>query len=1031
VAGQRRGEGVLRWNRGLRLPERIYKLQPNRTLALRGFDDLGAGAALHSATPNSFAVSGVFRDPADFAVLVLYDADNFYEHPDLKYLPDTNFAGLALTFDVQYTGLMPLDSPKYASIDWPFLDVIRPDGTTASIRLHDCSVQNGGTWTAAQAEFTIEDNGLKEYDRLTLWYQNIAFDYFVPQVECVYSFSGAGPGTVHGISVAGTPYTYTENGGDSDGDIAQALVDLLAASEFVTASRGTGTVETGPANQVNLRGKKDDGLPVQLTATPSGIANTIFGVTAKTVARALADQVNSTNWTSTGVLHPLSALAATNSLKLACARPGEDGNMLRMYAVAKNARLRTGQDTVAFRGGVSDAVWRVTIDFSARGIADVRQMWLTFAPKLADAAAYQDTEWEAAFTNWNLSGPEPVRMLQVAGPGSYRIEESAKECVFTGNWPTEYAFYSEGYARSSSKAGDKVTVTYRSSSVHDLWVGTSLYVDRGSVGATLDGDSETVLNAALNVDAAVNTRRKVRSGVAAGLHTLTLTLKEDKPFYFDFLETVVPSDIPERFVDRPNLSPALDYSTDHTYKLAPARILWIFDQLGFTAPMNEYIGVFWWNQRKRTGASFPHVQVTFSGTYQSGDAVFLKIGKQPVGKSVFPNENTDIVARHFEFVINSTFVGVWAKASGNVLDIWTRSPKDTFYQTFDAWTELSAGSGGAVSFTGRLDKGAPGRWEVDPQQTPALNHAARQWHADLFRECKARNREIVVSSSMELVFPPAEFAARYPDQNPVETDVGFNSMRSTHCAFSSPMAAYHKQVFTDIAGLMTAAGLTPNLQCGEFTWWYFTNQTSSNPAGGMAYYDPETSAAAQANLGRSLHVFRGPNENPGVNASADAIFLRDRLRQYVAALIAHVRAQYPSAKFEVLFPYDVNHPVPAGVHGIGGQLNRFVNLPVEWEKKTTAGFDRIKMEALDFGVWSRNLDLIETAIKLPTQLGWPADSVRHIAGVYRPGYAWEKEFRLAIANGIQVINLWAFDHICIFGWPPADETGLRRALKMG
>ncbi|HEU0142973.1 MAG TPA: hypothetical protein VFQ79_24850, partial [Bryobacteraceae bacterium] len=100
------------------MPERIYKLQPDRTLALRGFDDLGAAAALHSATSNSFKVSGIFRDAADFAVLILYDADNFYEHPRIKYLPDFEFDGLTLEFDVRYTGLTPPDSTKYPTLDW-------------------------------------------------------------------------------------------------------------------------------------------------------------------------------------------------------------------------------------------------------------------------------------------------------------------------------------------------------------------------------------------------------------------------------------------------------------------------------------------------------------------------------------------------------------------------------------------------------------------------------------------------------------------------------------------------------------------------------------------------------------------------------------------------------------------------------------------------------------------------------------------------------------------------------------------------
>ena len=117
------------------MTERIFKLQPNRTMALRGFDDLGASAALHSATADSFKVSGVFRDTADFAVLILYDADNFYEHPRLKYLPDFRFDGLTLSFDVSYTGLMPLDSPKYATIDWPYLDYSLADGTSGRLAL--------------------------------------------------------------------------------------------------------------------------------------------------------------------------------------------------------------------------------------------------------------------------------------------------------------------------------------------------------------------------------------------------------------------------------------------------------------------------------------------------------------------------------------------------------------------------------------------------------------------------------------------------------------------------------------------------------------------------------------------------------------------------------------------------------------------------------------------------------------------------------------------------------------------------------
>src|SRR3954465_10153547 len=110
------------------MPERIYKLQPDRTLHLRGFDGFGAAAALHSATKDSFKVSGVFRDAADFAVLVLYDADNIYDHPSIRYLPDFDFNELNLSFDVHYSGLMTIDSPNYPTIDWPRLDYATEDG---------------------------------------------------------------------------------------------------------------------------------------------------------------------------------------------------------------------------------------------------------------------------------------------------------------------------------------------------------------------------------------------------------------------------------------------------------------------------------------------------------------------------------------------------------------------------------------------------------------------------------------------------------------------------------------------------------------------------------------------------------------------------------------------------------------------------------------------------------------------------------------------------------------------------------------
>ncbi len=105
--------------------------------------------------------------------------------------------------------------------------------------------------------------------------------------------------------------------------------------------------------------------------------------------------------------------------------------------------------------------------------------------------------------------------------------------------------------------------------------------------------------------------------------------------------------------------------------------------------------------------------------------------------------------------------------------------------------------------------------------------------------------------------------------------------------------------------MQSAAGLTPNVQYGEFLWWYF-----AGPNGGMAYYDDETMAAAQTALGRPLYIFNTPNDDPTVNGGADALFLRNRLRDYVSDLVSDLRSAYPTAACEVLWPYDVNYPAP-------------------------------------------------------------------------------------------------------------------------
>ncbi len=62
------------------------------------------------------------------------------------------------------------------------------------------------------------------------------------------------------------------------------------------------------------------------------------------------------------------------------------------------------------------------------------------------------------------------------------------------------------------------------------------------------------------------------------------------------------------------------------------------------------------------------------------------------------------------------------------------------------------------------------------------------------------------------------------------------NLRTTQCAFVPAVTSYQKKVFNEIAGLMLAAGLIPDVQHGEYIWWFFpevtllvTNASNTSP----------------------------------------------------------------------------------------------------------------------------------------------------------------------------------------------------------
>jgi hypothetical protein len=630
-------------------------------------------------------------------------------------------------------------------------------------------------------------------------------------------------------------------------------------------------------------------------------------------------------------------------------------------------------------------------------------------------------EFVATFSNWTVTGSN--KALQVAGPGSVRVDQEDSWCTYSGlSWGLESGFYSRGFARRAVTAGDKVTVKYWCQHEHDLYIGTSLYSDRGAWSCSLDGDAATTLDCHLTTASAVVTRRRIRVAIPAGEHTVTLEADGAGPVYFDFLEAAVLSDAPDAdpvFLDR---APACDYGTDHTYKRSPARLMWAHHEMGWRGPLNLYVSVFWWNQRKLTGRVTPAAVIDFAQvSWAANDASFVTISGLVFGKSVFPADTAATIARHFAYFINHTAVGVWAEDDGaGVLTINLRAVGSAYNFTLSATKEPSGGGTVNLTFTGLLSGGTYGLWVLDPTQTPTLNRGAREWLADLCGECFTRGRELTLAYSMELLNPPDDpgagevWSARYLDGDPVTTATGFALNVTTHCTFSDKVLAYQKRVFLETAAMMDAAGLDVRLQVGEFLWWFFPG---TGPFGtkGMAFYDAYTAAAASAALGRALASFNTATDDPAINGGADVAFLAGQLVAHIAAIRTHVKATHAAALIEILLPYDVSYPARAGVNNLGGRLIHAVNIPASFLDPGTAPFDLVKMEALDWQVGARNQNLAVETMRLPYSVGsWPLDKVRFLCGLFNGGAPWVRAHDRALGEGL-IVNYWATDHVEMFG----------------
>ena len=913
----------------------IAKLQPHRTMHLQGFDGYGCTACLHSASDTGFTIDGVWGEQSDFAVLILFDADNVFEHPRMRYLPDSKFDGMVLSFRLAMVNCVPIDSDYYKWLDWGTLNVLYGDGTTQQISLVSCA-------TAAVGSYA--------------------------QPTAVFEFTGTPVGwsDIVGLAWLDQYPNYWVVGGNTAADVAAGMAAAINAQSATS----------------------------NVTASASGAQITL------TYGNAL----------------------------------GANGNRVGVYGWVYSPTGGNGAWSPAwtmFQGGTSPSAWDVSIDFSAKlsQPANVQRMWITLAPPIAAGGPFAGGAFSAVATNWAVTDANGRRPLKVAGPGSVRIEETSPWVAQSGYWewaPADgFAFWSAGRAiRSAYSASEtrKLTIETHCQSTHDIYVGTRLDGNCGKISAALDGGTAVTLDC---YGAGVQVRRKLFAGVAAGQHSVVLTLTSAKNalsmgwyFYFDFLECAVASDVPDAPQVRTDTAVATDFDTDATYKMSPQRLLWAILKSGLVGEIDHYMGVFWWPARKCLTAASVWAQtttITLSGTPVFSNTLSLILGGTTLTHVCLVGDTLSTLARAFELIVNQGSTVFQASALGNVLTLVGLAGEAQYHMAVSMPT--AAGVSAVVATVN--GSAVEVDWGVHETTAAPVNTAVAAWHADFFAALHAAGIGVTVSFSQELVNPPdnppgAVWVQRFPDGAPVRTATGFGTLYSSQAAFGAAVQAYMALAYAGVAALMVAAGLTPRLQFGEVLWWYQAN------AAGMGFYDADTALAALAALGHALATFHTPNDDPAVNSHADANFLRARLKGYVDAVRAAVLALCGTAVFELLWPMDVDDPDTC-------RLMRYINLPLEWQARSGSGFDTFVCEGFQYDGIDHNVDQATRCAKYPfAELGWDEAHCRYLMGWYYSGWPWATEYRKARNAALPIVKMWAWDHLGLYGWPlPMPANGAR------
>lgn len=697
---------------------------------------------------------------------------------------------------------------------------------------------------------------------------------------------------------------------------------------------------------------------------------------------------------------------------------GHNGNRFALYSYSTGAAV---WDAAAktFANGVSPTKWQVTLDFSAiqgalrdsQGVLGVpgpvpankiRKMRWTYAADL-QAGAFERSEFAVVVTNWTVTGTG--RASKVAGPGSRRIEDTDPAITFTGSWQTSRGNYSGGFIHWTRTPGSSFTCQYTAAQAHTLYLGTRYTGEGATIAIQVDHAPAATVNLRIAEE-----DRLIRWPVGEygpGPHTVTVTHSgpQDSDLWVDFIELAVPATTLPAFPGMLNMTVATDFDTDHSLALAPERTAWMIHSLGFHGRHNYYVGALVFYELVNPGNGYATGTVTFSGTPDPNALVSITVG--PAGgattitRVLHAGDTPETVAISFAQELNRGYTSLWASWSGGVVTIQCRL-LGTGGNSFTLAASTNSPNLQVETSGPTLAGGVDGAWRTDLAASPRLNRAARDWSRSFFRALANYGLDAAAAFSMELKHGDPSVAAGIAQRGPAGDPI-FLPTPALQTNFSPTSRNFWKQVYLDCAALMDEAGLTPYLQFGEVQWWYFPHDGLGVNFSGMPFYDAWTTAEFQARYNHPMAVFLNNDADPAQYPD-EVEFLPALIGEFTTAVRAHVLAQFPNARFEVLYPYDVNQTA----------FNRAINFPVgAW---TPAALECLKTEG--FGAtFGKDLARAEAGIELGEPLGFGPDQRSQLVGLGDATAPWLKEARIATGKRFESVVLFALDQFCLIGYP--------------